>query len=72
MGSCSSAKKNVPHSQEVNYINKNDVNRRKASGSSLTMMNARISDTGGEYGRRKSAKLKELDRISKETTLDGK
>lgn len=72
MGSCGSAKKNTSHSQAVKYTNKTNIDQRKVSASVTNIPNGGSHVDSEGYGRRKSVKLKELDRISKETILDGK
>lgn len=71
MGSCSSAKKNTSHSQPVNRTKNTIINERKASSSTAHLPNGGSHVNGHGYETRKSVKLKELDRISQDTILDG-
>lgn len=71
MGNCKSSKKFCSHSHPNNHLKKNDVKFRKQS-SSTKLPNGISKINGEDFLKRKSVKLSEIDRISKETILDGK
>lgn len=73
MGSCSSAKKDASHSQAVeHHTGKNNLNLKKISASTTHTVNGSINLNNGDELVRRKSKLKEFERISKETILDGK
>ncbi len=72
MGSCSSAKKDASHSQAVDHTDKNNLILKKISASTTHSVNGSINVKNGDELIRRKSQLKEFDRISKETILDGK
>ena len=72
MGGCGSAKKNISHSHSISHSHKNNINERKVSASTVNIPNGGSNAYVEGYTKRKSVKLNEFDRISKETILDGK
>jgi len=70
MGSCGSVKKNGSHSHLNNLTNKQEINIRKASASTH-IPNGSSKVNGEDYFKKKSVKMSEFERISKETILDG-